>query len=190
MTGKPIPRWPHGPAHLREAEGAVMLTAATYQHLPHFNTRPKLDFLQNRLFELAEEYGLALQAWAIFPNHYHFLAHIARARSLAGFIRRFHASSGKFVNDCDLQRGRQVWFQYWDSRITFERSYYSRLHYVHRNAVHHGIVRQATRYPWCSAAWFEREAAPSFRARILAMRCDRVNVADAFEVKSSDFNLG
>jgi putative transposase len=189
MSEVPTPRWPHAPAHLRDAQGAVMFTAATYKQVPRFNSRPKLDFLQSKLFELAEVHGFALQAWAIFPNHYHFIAHIERPSHLAPFARKLHASTGNFLNEVDAEKGRQVWFQYWDSKITFERSYYARLHYVHRNAVHHGIVKRAANYPWCSAAWFEREAVPSFRETVLRFRTDKLNVHDPFEVKRNDFNL-
>jgi hypothetical protein len=30
----------------------------------------------------------------------------------------------------------------------------ARLHYVHQNAVKHGLVQQANQYRWCSAAWW------------------------------------
>jgi putative transposase len=166
-----------------------MVTAATYQKLPRFNSRHKLEFLRAALFELADKHGLLLQAWAIFPNHYHFLAHIERATRLGPFVQRLHAKTGAFLNDVDKTAGRRVWFQYWDSKITFERSYYARLNYVHRNAVHHGIVKVAARYPWCSAGWFEREAERSFRDTVLRFRSDSVNVVDDFDVQRSDFDL-
>jgi len=75
-----------------------------------------------------------------------------------------------------------VWFQYWETLLTNERAYLARLHYVHENAVHHGIVRSAASYPWCSAAWFERSARPAFRKTVLRFPCDRVSVPDEFEV--------
>ena len=57
---------------------------------------------------------------------------------------------------------------------------------VHRNAVHHKIVREASLYPWCSAGWFQRRAAASFFERIMDMKIDRVNVEDDFEVRPED----
>jgi putative transposase len=164
-----------------------MLTASTYQQVPRFNSREKLDLLERRLFELAEEQGIALQAWALFPNHYHLLAHLESQGALLPFIRRLHSSTGKFANEMDGTPRRRVWFQYWDSQITFEKSYFARLHYVHCNAEHHGLVPVATRYPWCSAGWFEREASPSLRKTILSMPYDRVKVFDPFTVRHSDF---
>ena len=182
-------QWPHAPAHSLDANGAVMVTASTYKKVPRFNSRAKLDRLQSTLFDLANKHGFSLQAWAIFPNHYHFLAHLGRATRLGPFIQKLHASTAIFVNDLDKTAGRRVWFQYWDTNITFENSYFARLHYVHRNAIHHGIVRLATRYPWCSAAWFEREAPRSFRETIFSFPTDKVKVVDEFEVNRHDFDL-
>ena len=34
----------------------------------------RLEFLHDSLLGLAEEYGWNLQAWAVFSNHYHFVA--------------------------------------------------------------------------------------------------------------------
>jgi putative transposase len=180
-------RWPHAPVHALDAKGALMITASTYRKIPHFNSRAKLDRLQDTLFDLAAKHGFSLQAWAIFPNHYHFLAHFEQPTRLAPFVQQLHASTAIFVNGIDKAPCRQVWFQYWDKNITFESSYFSRLHYVHRNAVHHGVVKDATRYPWCSAAWFERESPVSFRETVYSFPIDRIKVADAFEVKREDF---
>ncbi len=189
MTERTNLPWPHAPTHLVDAKGAVMFTAATYKHFPRFNSRAKLDFLQLKLFEIAESHGISLQAWAIFPNHYHFIGHIERDIRLGAFAKRLHASTATFVNKLDGVTGRQVWFQYWDSRLTFENSYYARLNYVHNNAVHHRIVKVAARYPWCSAGWFEREAQRPFRETIHRLRTDKINVYDPFDVNRSDYDL-
>jgi putative transposase len=43
-------------------------------------------------------------------------------------------------------------------------------------------VPVACQYPWCSAAWFERSAAPAMVKSIYRFRMDRISVADEFEV--------
>jgi hypothetical protein len=48
--------------------------------------------------------------------------------------------------------------------------------------VHHRLVGKATRYRWCSAAWFETNARPSFVKTINSLKIDRVKVLDDFEV--------
>jgi len=54
------------------------------------------------------------------------------------------------------------------------------LNYVHQNAVKHKLVPVANQYPWCSAAWFEREASPAQVNTIYGFKIDRVKVEDDF----------
>ena len=84
---------------------------------------------------------------AISPNHYHFVTQFENPSVLRGLVRRLYSATAQEVNRLDLAQGRKVWFQYWDSQITFQGSYFARLRYVHENAVHHGIVRRASNYP-------------------------------------------
>jgi putative transposase len=82
----------------------------------------------------------------------------------------------------DGTKGRVVWFQYWETQLTHERSHRARLNYVHQNAVHHGLVPVANQYRWCSAAWFERVATPAKVKTIYGFKINRVRVEDDFEV--------
>jgi len=81
----------------------------------------------------------------------------------------------------DQAEGRKVWFEYWDTRLTYDKAYLSRLNYVHTNAVKHGLVRNAEAYPWCSAAWFSRTTERSFHSIVMQFPSDRVNVRDEYQ---------
>ena len=159
-----------------------MVTAATYGKEPIFGSKPRLNLLCEKLLDLCAEHEWRLQAWALFPNHYHFVAVSDSPESLRNVIGQLHAATARAVNALDHLQGRKVWFQFWDTLLTNERSYLARLRYVHQNAVHHGVVRYAPNYPWCSAAWFERRARPAFRKTVLDFPCDTVRVPDAFDV--------
>ena len=160
-----------------------MVTAGTYLKLPIFQTREALTYLTNLLLELAETYGLRLEAWAVFPNHYHFLGESERDGTLKDLIREFHSKSAMEINQLDGVQGRKVWFQYWESRITFHRSFLARLNYVHQNPLRHRVAHSASAYPWCSAGWFERKAAPSFYQMVHSFPIDRLEIPDDFEVR-------
>jgi putative transposase len=177
-----MPDWPHSPARRMNPAGAFMVTAATYHKAPIFCTRARLDQLQSLLLQLSSQYLAPLQAWAIFPNHYHFVAEITEPKKLQPLIRHLHSLTARHVNELDATVGRKVWFQYWDSRLSYENSYFARLRYVHQNAVRHGVVSVASNYPWCSAGWFELRAEPAFRKTILSFPFDTVNVRDDFDV--------
>ena len=139
-----------------------MVTAATYLKAHHFTPRSRLDLLHDALLTRAEEYGWRLQAWAVFSNHYHFVAISPDdPGNLPRFLGHLHSRTTDALNCLDGTPGRKVWFQYWDTHLTLRTSYYARLRYVHENPVRHGLVRVATAYPRCSAAWFPPgEAAP------------------------------
>ncbi len=158
-----------------------MVTCGTLEKAHFFRATERLDRLQELLCELAAQYEWELQAWALLSNHYHFIALApSDATTLRRFIQHFHSVTAREVNALDSTPGRKIWFQYWDSQITFERSYYARLAYVHKNAVHHGLVQEATAYPWCSAAWFERTAERAFYKQIMRYGTERLNIPDDY----------
>jgi putative transposase len=134
------------------------------------------------LLECCSTENWDLQAWCAFPNHYHLIASSDCPGSLRKVISTLHSLTAHSINKLDGTPGRRIWYQYWDSLISNQRSYFARLRYVHENAVRHGIVRRASNYPWCSASWFERIGRPAFRNTVLAFPCDRVRVPDPFPV--------
>lgn len=58
--------------------------------------------------------GWELEAWAIFPNHYHVVG-IAPDRPSATktLTSRIHTLSARDANVLDGSAGRKVWFQYY-----------------------------------------------------------------------------
>jgi len=176
--------WPHAPVHRLGEAGTYMVTAATCEKEHFFAGRERLRLLHDTLLRLSGELGWRLQAWAVFSNHYHFVAMTTGTSSLLGnLVRRLHGATAVALNRLDGVHGRKVWFQYWDTRLTYEKSYLARLRYVHENAVHHGLVRQGAMYPWCSAAWFERTADPAFLKTVQSFGTDRLNIQDDFTVQ-------
>jgi putative transposase len=153
--------WHHAPMHRLEEDGAYMVTGAVYQKKSLLKDDRRLALVHDSLLELADHYGWSLQAWAVLANHYHFVATAQEgADTLAALIRHLHSVTARELNRLDSTEGRRVWFQYWDTRISYETSYLARLKYVHHNPAKHGLVGEATQYRWCSARWFEMNAPP------------------------------
>jgi putative transposase len=96
------------------------------------------------------------------------------------FLHRLHGVSSHDLNELDGLQGRQVWFNFRDTKLTHQYSYLARLNYVHQNPVKHNLVPVANQYRWCSAAWFERVASPAQVKTIYAFKIDRVSVYDDF----------
>jgi len=174
--------WPHSPIHRLSKAGTFMVTAGTYKKQSFFDTPPRLTRLTNLLLELVEKHGWQLHAWAVFPNHYHFVGECGEAKRLRELVRELHSRSAKDINRQEDGEGRKVWFSYWESQITFHRSFLARLNYVHQNAVRRRLVVRASEYTWCSAGWFERKADGAFFRTVSSFPVDQVNVPDDFEV--------
>jgi putative transposase len=158
-----------------------MVTAGTYQKQHFFRADDRLDLLESSLLRLSKEYDWQLEAWAVFGNHYHFVGRSPPdPHTLQTFLRHLHADAARTINELDGVPSRKVWHNFWDTRLTFERSYLARLNYVHHNAVHHKLVPVANQYRWCSAAWFERTCPPSTVKTIYSFRTNQLKVPDDF----------
>lgn len=180
---RPHRDWPHAPVHRLSEYGTFLVTAGTLHRQHHFHSVARLDLLEAKLLELAKVHGWQLEAWAVFSNHYHFVGHSqADSTPLNQFLSRLHAATATFVNELDQTAGRQVWYNFWETRLTYERSYLARLNYVHQNAVKHGLVAVASDYRWCSAAWLERTAKPAQVQTIYSFKTDQLRVFDDFTV--------
>ena len=175
-------RWPHAPPHFLVGTGTFMVTASTYGRNHHFGSRKRLRHLTNTLLQTAEEAGWQLEAWAVMANHYHWIGKSpdTGAENLGIWIASLHRKTARFVNELDSTAGRKVWHNYMETRLTFEKSYLARLHYVNQNPVKHRLVNQACDYPWCSAAWFSEHASPAFQKTLSSFKIDRLKIEDDF----------
>ena len=183
---EPKTAWPHAPTHQLSMRGTYFVTAATYQKSHHFRTAKRLRVLQRGLLTVAQNFGWQLEAWAVFSNHYHFIAHSPAtaedAANLSDMLSVLHVKTAEWVNQLDDTPGRKVWFNFRETRLRNQASYLARLNYVHQNAVKHGLVPVACQYPWCSAAWFERTASTAMVKSIYRFKTDKISVTDEYEV--------
>jgi len=176
--------WPHAPTHQLSEQGTYFVTASTYLKQHHFRDAARLRVLHRGLLTVAEKFQWKIEAWAVFSNHYHFVAHSPitedNASSLGKMLGHLHEKTAKWINRLDKTRGRQVWHNFYESRLTYEKSYFARLNYTHQNAVKHGLVSVANQYPWCSAAWFERTATAAQVKTLYSFKTDKLHVPDDF----------
>ena len=174
--------WPHAPLHRLSKRGTYIVTAGTLNKQQFFRDAESLNLLECELLAKAEEYHWQLEAWAVFSNHYHLVAHaLENAETLKSYLAHLHADTARELNRRDGVQGRQVWYNYWDTALTYEKSYLARLNYVHQNPVKHGLVPVANQYRWCSAAWFERTATPAQVKTIYGFKTDRIRIIDDFD---------
>jgi len=174
--------WPHAPTHRLSEGGTYFITAGTYLKNHFFRDPARLDVLQRGLLALAQEFGWQLEAWCVFSNHYHFVGHSppAGSESLKPMLQKLHSILARWVNKLDNTPRRKIWYNFFDTQLTYEKSYLARLHYTHANAVKHGLVKTANEYAWCSAGWFERVASPAQVKTVYGFKIDNLNVDDPY----------
>src|SRR5215212_8067732 len=116
--------WPHAPPHHFTPNGVYMITAGTLHKAPLFNTPQKLKLFQDTTLQLIGAYSIGLRAWAFFSNHYHLIVGFVDAScEHRVFIRHLHRELALELNAVDATRSRKVMYQFWDTPLTFEKSY-------------------------------------------------------------------
>ncbi|MBK9927810.1 MAG: transposase [Anaerolineales bacterium] len=149
------------------------------QYLLRENRRK--EFFLKTLFEKAESLAWNMEAWSALHNHYHFIAQAPEdPTTLAKLLQQVHSITAIQFNRWDNTPGRQVWQNYWDTCITYEKSYLARLRYVHENPVKHGLVDNAIDYPFCSYRWFIEQGENDLKEQVVNQPVDKVNVFDDF----------
>jgi putative transposase len=175
--------WYHAPVHLFVPGSIYILTGATLHKQHFFRGSERLAILRDVLFQVCDQRGWELRAWALFSNHYHLITKAPEDNGdLGRLVQHFHSGTAKAVNRLDGSPGRKVWYQYWDRCLSYERSYLARLNYVIQNPVKHGLVPVAEQYPFCSAGWFAAHTTPAQRRKVASFRYDKIA-----EVANDDF---
>ena len=145
---KPAIPWPHAPKHQLSENGAYFVTASTYLKAHHFRTPQRLEVLQRGLLTVTRDFSWDLEAWAVFSNHYHFVAHsqsdLKNAGSLSQMLGVLHTRTAAWINRLDKTPGRRVWHNFWDTKLTYQKSYLARLNYVHQKPSVEAAVSAAT----------------------------------------------
>lgn len=158
-----------------------MVTGAILHNQHLLNEERKKELVLEALLKQSQVVGWEIEAWAILENHYHLIAKAPEnVSTLPKLIRQIHSITAIQLNKWDNTPGRQVWFNYWDSCLTYEKSYIARLHYVHMNAVKHGLADDAFNYPFCSYKWFIEQANEDLKERVFHQPMDRLNIFDDF----------
>ena len=143
----------HHPLHIYEDEVIYFITARTIKKEKFFNTDEKKKILYQALKKSLENYYYLPYAWIILSNHYHLLFKAKKGKDLRLFISSLGSLSSKDLNRLDNQKGRNIWFQYWDYCPRNEKDFYQHFNYIHHNLVKHQYLKtqeEVLRNKFCS----------------------------------------
>ena len=148
----------HNPPHLFVSGASYMITASTYQKRPHIHSDERKTQWTKALRFVLDKEGWLLVAGVVLSNHYHLLlrAPDTGAQRLSAMIASLHRFTARQWNAADHTPGRSVWWNYWDTCLTNEASYFARVNYIHYNPVKHGLVSRPELYPFSTyRMWLE-----------------------------------
>jgi REP element-mobilizing transposase RayT len=129
-----------------------------------FESRADVRFFLSRLAHVVRRGWLELHAFAILTTHFHLLVRSEKGRLSAAlawvqnqYVRWFNRRRRR---DGPLFRGR-----FTSRPIRSAAHWRTALAYIDENAVHAGLAREPTSYPWCSATCFARARGPPWLRR-------------------------
>jgi putative transposase len=115
-----------------------------------FTDDDRLLYLQI-LRKNAERCRLRIMAYCLMSNHVHLVAIPDAADALAKALGRTHHTYTRTINLWHKRSGH-LWQNRFFSCPLDQAHYWAAARYVERNPVRAGLVREAWRYPWSSAA--------------------------------------
>ena len=147
----------HNPPHLFIPEAKYFITASTYEHKPYFEEGVIKQKMLDILWKGCSKYDWKIDDWVILDDHYHLMLEASENKnaSIAVLINNFHKFSSMFIKKFkpELKNIKEIFYNYRDTCITYERSYYTRVNYIYLNPVKHRYVKMPQDYKFSSFYW-------------------------------------
>ena len=154
--------YPHSPPLLFRENAIYFITASTYKKVHHFESPVAKTFLRDSIFRAFGEAGWTIIDWVVLDNHYHLLANAPESpERLPKIIRDIHRFSATFLrkNELAINGTAHIWHNYWDTCLKTVEAFYTIAHYIWRNPVKHGYVKDPFNWEFGSfRTRFESEA--------------------------------
>ncbi len=142
----------HSPPHDPEGKGLYLITSTCYEHQPWIGVSDRrMETFSTGLLEVLGKHCRTIDAWVVLPNHYHAVVWVDSCPALLSGLGQLHGRSSFLWNGEDKTRGRKVWFNTYERRISSHGHHIAAIHYVHHNPVRHGYVVKWDDWEWSSA---------------------------------------
>ncbi len=173
----------HNPPHLFSTNSKYFITGATYEKNMWLKSNEAKERLLKSIIIGFDKHGWTLEDWVILDNHYHLLCDAPDDSSnLPTMIQEIHKFVALWIkkNVTESKDAEKIMYNYWDTCITLEASYFARLNYIWNNPVKHGYTNNAEE--WVYGSYFEKVKKDKevLEKIIIKYPCDKVKVKDDF----------
>lgn len=172
----------HNPPHLFVKNAKYFITSSTLGKYLYYKTDSSKRAILNYLTKSLRHHFWELEDWVILDNHIHFIANAPeKAATLTDVMCNFHRFSANWLAKNGIRKKAEKYFHnYWDTCLTYERSYFARLNYIWYNPVKHGYVNSPEEWKFGSYYYRLREEAESMQKQMEKYPFDNLKIKDDF----------
>jgi putative transposase len=171
--------YPHNPPHLFRNNTKYFITASTYKKIPYFKTDKAKEKLIDSLFKEFSRYNWLIEDWVVLDNHYHLMNYSKdNADKLGDIMREIHKFTSIWIkkNNAQAQLAEKIWYNYWDTCISYESSYFSRINYIWFNPVKHGYVDDPINWKFGSYYLRFKDNPENIKEIVSKYPCDKLDL--------------
>jgi len=163
------------PHHIYIEGSYYFITGRCLEGHKYFIENERKDIFVSVLKNLQKELDIKIYSWVLLDNHYHILCALgeltfsipfksniekSHEATLAKFMKRLHSVTSLLLNKLDNEKGRQIWYQYFDYCIRNKADFWKHFNYIIKNPFKHGLtknLKEAFHYKYSSnPTWFKR----------------------------------
>ncbi|MCH7732871.1 MAG: transposase [Candidatus Marinimicrobia bacterium] len=193
----------HNPPHLFIPNAKYFITASTYKGKPYLRSSSAKERLYLSLQKEFTRHHWEIEDWVILDNHYHLMVNAPEnPKTLPDIFKEVHrftalwikknvflesinrvdgASTRLTQSKRDVEsKAKKIFYNYRDTCITFEKSYFTRLNYIWYNPVKHGYVDSPEKWKFGSYYYRFIEEAEEMKQLMKKYPFDKVKIKDDF----------
>lgn len=173
----------HNPPHLFVPNAKYFITSGTYHKQYYLQSRQAKEILIDSIIRGFTDQNWLVEDWVILDNHYHVIVNASEeAARLSKIMQTIHKFSSNILSKSipELRIIKKIWHNYWDTCLTYEKSYYARIHYLWFNPVRHGCVDNPEKWEYGSYYYRIKEGKNNVNKIIKEYPIDKIKVKDDF----------
>ena len=138
------------------------VTFSCYDRRPGFRSPATYNLFLTCLEEMRQRFDLRIYGYVVMPEHVHLLISEPKHKTLAGALHFLKLSFSKRLPKRKAGFSGPFWqARYYDRNVRDAEEFQTKLHYLHRNPVKRGLVRDPTQWEWSSFRHYaSREKGP------------------------------
>ncbi len=138
------------------ANAKYFITASTLGKHPYLKSDDAKYAAIYYLEKSLEKYNWEMEDWVILDNHIHIMVNAPEnALTLSKVMNNFHRFTANWLSKNNIKKIDSKYFHnYWDTCITYDQAYFTRLNYIWYNPVKHGYVKSPEE--WKFGSYFFR----------------------------------